>query len=563
MRVRIGLGLALLAAALAPPAAGAADPIMRLADVRAGMQCTGLSVIRATTVSSFDVEVIDVIRGEPAAYGPRILIRASGPAIASTGLGPGFSGSPIYCRDAAGLARVAGAISESVGEYGNFVALATPIEDVLGVAPLAPAGARKATAMLRSARPLQAPLTVSGLSGPVRRAALAGARRAGMPLAASPAGPAAFYPPYELVPGSSVAAGLVSGDISLSGIGTVTYRDGDRLWAFGHPFDGGGAGRRSLPMLDAYVFAVIGNPLGLAEISTYKLATGGRTVGAVTNDGIGAIAGRVGSAPPTIPLTVFARDRASGRTRTIRARVADERRLDLGSGLELATGFALGDALVSVLRAEPPRLTTRTCVSVRVRQRRRPLGYCKRYFDAFAMFEDVSSAVGLVEGYKFGPLDIEGVSIRTGVRAGVREAFIVAARAPRRVRPGQRIRIRLKLQRSRAGRTRRSFPYTVPRSTRPGRRTLTVRGVGAGSNALEEIFSLLLGGGGAASRPLRSVPELAARIAALGAPDGVRATFSAKGKGPVVYDNPRLKIRGKVRLPVVVERPGGRGRSRR
>jgi hypothetical protein len=539
-----------------PGAAHAADPVMPLAEVRSGMSCTALSVVRGTAVSSFDVEVIDVVRGEAAILGSRILIRVSGPAVDETGIGPGFSGSPIYCPDGKGAQRVIGAISESVGQYGNFVALATPIEEVLGVRPVRARGARKAPELLRDARPLNGVMTVAGLTGPVRRAALTSARKTRTPLAAAPAGPARWYAPYDLTPGTAIAAGLVSGDLTVSAIGTVTYRDGARVWAFGHPLDG--AGRRSLPLLDAYVFSVIGNPLGTFEGITYKLASAGRPVGALTNDGIGAIAGQIGEPPPTIPLTVFARDLASGRTRTIRAQVADERRLDLGSGLDLATGFALSDALVTVLRSEPPRVTTSMCLKVRVRQARRPLRFCQRYFDAFEMFMDVSRAVSLIEGYKFGPLDIRDVSVRTGVRAGVREAFILGAKVPRRVRAGQRVRVRLQLRRSRAGRFAVSFPYTVPRSAKPGRRALTIRGTGPGGFSLVEIFELLFGGGGGGGRPPRSVGELSARVADLGKPQGVRATLARKGKGNVVYRNPRIKIRGKVQVPLRVLPRGGR-----
>ena len=74
------------------------------------MQCTGYSVIQGTTISSFDVTVLDVAAGEAAGIG-RILFQVSGPAVDATGIGPGFSGSPIYCPDGAGVSRVIGAIS--------------------------------------------------------------------------------------------------------------------------------------------------------------------------------------------------------------------------------------------------------------------------------------------------------------------------------------------------------------------------------------------------------------------------------------------------------------------
>ena len=277
MRVRFTTIATLLAVAALPATANAAEPIMKLSDVRAGMECSALSVIRGTTPSQFDISVIDVLRGDPEAIGARILFRASGPAVDATGIGPGFSGSPIYCPDANGVSRVAGAISEGVGQYGNHVALATPIEEMLGVRPAAAPQARKATALLRSAEPLASPLTVSGLSSPLRRSVMAAARKANFPLLAAPSAAATFYPPYELTPGTSVAAGLSTGDIALGAIGTVTYRDGDKLWAFGHLLDA--AGRRSLPLLDAYVFSNIDNPVAFdAFTTTYTLATAARAV---------------------------------------------------------------------------------------------------------------------------------------------------------------------------------------------------------------------------------------------------------------------------------------------
>src|SRR3954453_12577436 len=124
--------VAALAARLLPAApAYAGDPVMPLSQVHAGMQCTGYSVVRGTDIASFGVEVLDVVDGDPNEDGPRILIGVSGAAVDATGIGPGFSGSPIYCDDGSGTRRNIGAISESIGEYGGKVVLATPIEAML------------------------------------------------------------------------------------------------------------------------------------------------------------------------------------------------------------------------------------------------------------------------------------------------------------------------------------------------------------------------------------------------------------------------------------------------
>src|SRR5688572_11010417 len=178
MRARlISLTVAALLLPAAPAVAG--DPIMPLSQVRSGMQCTGYSVVQGTTISQFGVELLDVVDGDASGQGPRLLVRVSGPAVDGTGVGPGFSGSPIYCPDEQGTQRNAGAISESLGEYGGEVALATPIEAILGAEVDAPAGRgepatagrkRRHRALLARAKPLATPLTVSGLSTAMGRA---------------------------------------------------------------------------------------------------------------------------------------------------------------------------------------------------------------------------------------------------------------------------------------------------------------------------------------------------------------------------------------------------------
>ena len=48
MKLRLALGGCALALLAPAPAALAADPIMKLSDVRPGMMCKGLSVVRGT-----------------------------------------------------------------------------------------------------------------------------------------------------------------------------------------------------------------------------------------------------------------------------------------------------------------------------------------------------------------------------------------------------------------------------------------------------------------------------------------------------------------------------------
>lgn len=115
----------------------------------------------------------------------------------------------------------------------------------------------------------------------------------------------------------------------------MTHTDGSALWAFGHPMDAAGA--RSLFLQEAYVYGVINNPVGAGDLSTYKLAAPGRTVGTLTNDALAAVVGRVGPLPRSIPLTVATNDLDTGAKRAFRVDVADESALSTPGSLPLLT----------------------------------------------------------------------------------------------------------------------------------------------------------------------------------------------------------------------------------
>ena len=84
-------------------------------------------------------------------------------------------------------------------------------------------------------------------------------------------------PPPAIVPGSAIGVTLATGDLDAGAIGTAAYVDGTTVWGFGHPFDA--AGRRSLFLTAAHVYAVVNNPLATQEAATYKLAAPTATIG--------------------------------------------------------------------------------------------------------------------------------------------------------------------------------------------------------------------------------------------------------------------------------------------
>lgn len=552
---RLALLAGLTGAALTVPLPASAvaegPPTMGLDGVRAGMACVGQSVVRGTQISSFDVEILDVVAGDAGAREPFILLRASGPALAGTGLGQGFSGSPVWCPGSDGVLRIVGAVSEAIGQYGNDVALATPIGRVLGepVEPPAPrSSVRVDPGLLRSARPLAAPLTVSGLSPAVARALGRAAARTGRAVRAAPArprqAPAELQP---LAPGSSVAIGLSSGDVAAGAVGTVAYVDGDHVWAFGHPFES--AGRRRLFLQDAYVYTVVGNPIGAPELVSYKLAAPLGDRGVFTNDGIAAVVGRLGALPPVTPMKVVARDEDSGRLKVAEVRLADERSIGLPAGasaLSQVGPFVVAQLAYSALGATPARQSGEMCVRIGLQGQDRPLRFCNTYVGGTPgglqglaggpLVQDFAAAARLVDEFRFGPLVLTGVEVNLRLRRDLRQAFLLDASAPGTVRRGRTIRVRVRLRRVDGPAATRTIRVRVPRGMPAGPRELVLTGAaadagGGGEDALEEVLDLgaLLEEEPEDETGPRDVAALRRAVADLAREDGVTASFRPPG----------------------------------
>jgi len=576
--------VAVATAALLMPAteAFAGDPVMPLGDVRSGMQCTGYSVVRGTDIASFGVELIDVVDDRASGSGPRILVKVSGPAVDETGIGPGFSGSPIYCPDPQGTPRSIGAISEAIGEYGGKVVLATPIEAILGNSVDAPR-AKPAPATLARARPLAAPLTVTGLGTRLGNALQRAAAKRGRLVLAAPAGPLGSFPPQQLRPGAAFGVGYASGDIAASAIGTVTYADGDRVWGFGHRLDGVGA--RALLLQDAYVYRVIDNPIAIAELpgtGTYKYAAAGHDVGTLTNDALDAVVGRVGALPATVPVRVVATDLDTGAERTVATNVADESDVDQptgGSILTFLAPLAAIQAAGTVLGGSPARLTGRACFAIALRELREPVRFCNRYVSdvpdpgagnvvASTAGGDLLAALALVDSFKAGKVHVRSVDVAVEIARGQRQAFLRRVRLPRRARAGQSVRATLVLRHVRGGLERRHVSLRLPPDLPRGKRRVVFTGVDVDSpgGGLFELFELGFETGppvGELGPP--GIRELAFQIAGLARFDGIsarrpRADPDEFDPGVPSYRDPQLRISGRARATIRISPRGKRAR---
>ena len=97
---------------------------------------------------------------------------------------------------------------------------------------------------------------------------------------------------------------LAGGDVNMTGLGTVTWLEGDRVHAWGHPFFQ--IGDVEMPLVSGYVHTIVPS-----SALSFKLGSGAEIVGTATGDRRSGIFGRLGVEPR---LTEFrARPRARRR----------------------------------------------------------------------------------------------------------------------------------------------------------------------------------------------------------------------------------------------------------
>lgn len=325
-----------------------------LSEVRAGQRGIGRTVFAGSEPEEFDVEVLGVLDGFPAPRQSAIIARLSGEQVKRTGVFAGMSGSPVYIDG-----RLVGAVAFTFPFVKEPIAGITPIRFMLDI--FATGGARAdamtdksvAEESMRNKRmtnggrisvslddltatewrselraamqqsrllaesdsssafaafagqqltPIKTPIVFSGISADALARFAPQLEASGL-LPVAGAGVAARITPLApadertLLPGTSVSVQLVRGDYSIAASGTVTLRDNEKIYAFGHPFLG--AGSAQMPMTTASVVAVVPSAM-----NSFKLSVPGQMVGTIEQDRSTGIYGRLGASPRMIPVRV-------------------------------------------------------------------------------------------------------------------------------------------------------------------------------------------------------------------------------------------------------------------
>jgi hypothetical protein len=303
------------------------------------MKGTAKTVFSGTQPEDFGVEILGVLPGFPGPRQSSIIARLSGANAERTGVFGGMSGSPVFIDG-----KLVGAIAFSFPFSKEPIAGITPIKQMIdlfnkgsenqtdkpkepravsfsqlaatdwkpnlpkpavsSVSLFAPVAANSPLLPLlgQQMTPIATPLVFSGISQEALAMFSPQLIASGLLPVSGAGGTAPITPlaahndktfPY----GSSISVQLVRGDYSLAAAGTVTMRDGDRIYAFGHPFLS--LGSSDMPMSECSVVTVIPN-----VNNSFKLAVPGQMVGSISQDRASGIFGLLGQSPKMIPVKI-------------------------------------------------------------------------------------------------------------------------------------------------------------------------------------------------------------------------------------------------------------------
>ncbi len=458
---------AILFLAAVPVAHSGTTEILPLDKVRPGMKGVGYTVFEAGKVEAFDVEILGVLEN---LLGPKqhiILSRLSGARVDFTGVAGGMSGSPVYVDG-----KIVGALSLRLGIFAKEpLAGITPIEQLLQ----AGSEATPATGTAIARYPLPEPIALShGLSSsfasnylvPIETPLLfAGFDRAVIQRFAGDFSQFGFSAVQggtssqagvskEVKPGDGISAVLVSGDLAIHAAGTVSLVDGDRVYAFGHPLLGFGAVQ--LPMARAeYVYTLA------SSMASTKIANLGETIGAIEQDRLTGIAGRLGPAPPMIPVEL----RLAGRhfEKALHIRVAQHPKITpLLIAVSTLQGLAgnpeYGEGSTLRLRG---RIQLRNHTDIALENMFAPSDAGGP--DASQVATSVASLFGRIFNNPFETPDVTAVNLSVEFLPQRLSAEIQNAWSDKsEVMPGEELRIRVMLRPYRGASFVREIPITIP-----------------------------------------------------------------------------------------------------
>lgn len=323
--------LALFLVLVSIPAKGFTQEFLNPDSLKPGMKGYGLTVYKGSKIDRFEVEILGVMKNVRT-KGDIILAKLSGEPLEKTGVIAGMSGSPVYINE-----KLIGAVAFSWAFSKEPIAGITPIQDMLGVFEHSdPTNSfikrdwfrdyesnpetEKRDNRGSDLQKISTPLVFSGMDDRLFEYVKNQWNQEGFIPMQGGTGTSTDFSGLKdsktlFQPGSAVAIRLVTGDLNVSGVGTVTYKKDDRILIFGHPMFF--RGNCKYPVSTAEIISVFpGYQL------SFKLASAGEIVGSTEQDREYAVSCRIGPQPEMVPIRVT--QFYSGKTNKYKYNIIDD-----------------------------------------------------------------------------------------------------------------------------------------------------------------------------------------------------------------------------------------------
>jgi len=434
---------AILVAAAAPCASAAPAEAPALEPGASGVV---LTAIRGDDVQEIPLVYVGILHDFAGPGYDVHLVELEGPLAEEIGVANGMSGSPVYIDG-----RLIGALAYRFGAMPKkAIAGVTPIDDILDAQRAQ--GARPPQGSAVTA--ISAPIHVGGLAPVVWDWLAPQLEEMGFVLTAGGSGGSTATVPATIRPGSPVGVAMLRGDMTMAATGTATWVDGETVYAFGHPFFG--RGRTEMPLMSATVVHTLADTLG-----SVKLANVGDEVGAIVEDRLTTVVGRIGAKARMIPLRLRVNGADYG---------SQEFNFEVVRNIDLApllVGTAVANALVSNTGYDDEATMFATGT---IRLRDLPDLPLEMAFAAdntaghsLAVAMQLMRLLGALWFSPIGEVDVESIDLDVAVeprRVSYQLESLVYDRGP--VRPGQRLEIGCVLRRHRGESVTRTLSLTVP-----------------------------------------------------------------------------------------------------
>ena len=493
---------------------------MPVSEIKPGMKGIGKTVFHGTQIETFQVDIIDIVKGE-GGISHFILANLSGDKIKEGGgISGGMSGSPVYIDD-----RLVGAVSYTWEMSEHNICLITPIHEMLEIFKfpydnyqttaqeykinnfLCFAGENASKIIVKNTMennsfpeladrdeiifyPVVSPIIINGIKGRTLERLSSSLKKFNlMPIQGigfNENNDINFQevgerPSNKIEAGSAIGIQLTRGDVNITSIGTVTYREGDKVLALGHPFLK--KGEVSFLLSAVYIYHSLPN-----MVMPFKLGAPLNLVGKIVQDREAGILAILNSFPRIIPLKI--------KVTNINTELSYQ------TGVQIINDYDLLEPLVSNITVQAidnalDRIgagTAQIDIEIRGKKEGQELFRKNMYYSsddiAIQAITEMPEIIDLIVNNYFEMVNLTEINIDIKIdnkkKIGKIEEIVLEDSS---IKPGDYLEAKIKIRPFREELIEKTMTIQIPSDTPPGEALLMVNGGGELDNQQEEFVN--------------------------------------------------------------------------